>query len=111
MRIVRNAEPPAPPTRAGWPELCALPLSPDDLPEVEWVTYVEEGLGDAVAGCVELEGGWVVGFVRYLLGSWPHLTVVAFTAQENLAAVLAALLDATGLTEADLPWVSPDVRP
>jgi hypothetical protein len=109
MRIVRAVpDPPAPPSRDGWPPLCVLPLEPEDVPGAEWEAYVEEGLGDCRAACVEVEGGWRYGMVRHDDGP-PGLQVFAMTAEERLPEAFAALLAAAGLTAADLPWTAPDL--
>ncbi len=112
MRILRNAVPPPPPTREGWPLLCALPrATAEDTPGAEWETFVEDGLGDCRAACVEIDGGWVVSMVRALEGVYDHYQVYAFTDEANLPAVLDAVLAAAGLTVGELPWVSVATQP
>lgn len=112
MRIVRTAVAPPPPTRLGWPYLCVLPAShAEDTPGAEWETFVEDGLGDCRAACVEIEGGWVVSMVRALESPEPGYTVVAFTEEALLPAVLDAVLAATGLAVTDLSWVSVATQP
>ncbi|HEV2889791.1 MAG TPA: hypothetical protein VGX28_05395 [Frankiaceae bacterium] len=107
MRIVRNAVPVPPPTRFGWPRLCRLPRAVvEDTPGAEWEDFVEDGLGQAHGVCVEIEGGWVLGIVRYVEASEPY-EVYALADEADLPAVLRSLLAATGLAEADLPWVEP----
>lgn len=106
MRIVGNAAPLPPPDRDGWPYLCVLPLEPPDVPDAEWEDYVEDGLGEATGACVEIEGGIVLGLVRYHWVKFPRLQVVAFVPPERLPEALAAVLAATGLRREDLPWIA-----
>lgn len=110
MRIVRGVpDPPAPPTRDGWPQLCLLPLEPSDVPGAEWEDFVVDGIGEVRGACVEVEGGWVFGLNRVLDSRDGGFVVYAFTEPENLPAALDALLVAAGLARDDLPWVTPDV--
>jgi hypothetical protein len=108
MRIVRPVpDLPPPPSREGWPLVAVLPLEPEDVPGAEWEPYVEEGLGDARGACVEIEGGYVVSFIRY--AAVPGLQVVTFVEPARAGEALDAVLRAGGLTREDLLWISPDL--
>lgn len=106
MRIVRNAAPPPPPDRFGWPVLCVLPIEPADVPDAEWFEYVEDGLGEASGACVEVEGGILLGLVRYHHLARPGLDVFALVPPERLPDALDAVLAATGLRREELPWIA-----